>query len=42
VHVVIVTKSGHPESADARRTMIWEKQGKNWVIAHEHFSARTT
>jgi ketosteroid isomerase-like protein len=39
VHMEIVTKGGNTQSMDARWTAIWEKQGKNWVIVHEHFSA---
>jgi ketosteroid isomerase-like protein len=37
--VQLVTKEGKHEQLEARWTAIWEKQGKNWVIVHEHFSA---
>ena len=41
VRTDIVTKSGAKESFDARWTVAWEKRGKAWVIAHDHFSATT-
>jgi len=38
----VVTKAGQHEAIEARWTVIWEKQGKNWLIVHEHFSAPAT
>lgn len=35
----IVLKSGATESLDARWTVVLEKRGRDWIIAHDHFSA---
>lgn len=34
----VVTKGGLQESSVARWTVVWEKQGKDWLIVHEHVS----
>jgi ketosteroid isomerase-like protein len=32
-------KDGSSDSLDWRWTAVWEKEGKDWLIRHEHFSA---
>lgn len=39
VRADIVLKSGAQESVDARWSVVLEKRGKDWIIAHDHFSA---
>ena len=38
LHADIVTKEGAKEPLDGRWTVVWEKQGENWLIVHEHTS----
>ncbi len=37
-HAVLNKKSGAKEEADFRWTVIWEKEGTDWLIIHEHSS----
>ena len=39
VHLGITPKQGNPVSLDIRWTVLWQKQGKQWLIVHEHVSA---
>lgn len=39
VRTDILMKDGSKLSFDARWTIVWEKRGKNWIIAHDHYSA---
>jgi hemoglobin len=39
VRTEIVLKSGAKQSLDNRWTIIFEKHGRDWIIAHDHFSA---
>jgi len=39
VHNDILMKDGTRLSLYARWTIVWEKRGKNWIIAHDHYSA---
>lgn len=39
VRADIVLKSGAKQSLDTRWTMVFEKRGRNWIIAHDHYSA---
>jgi ketosteroid isomerase-like protein len=39
VHLEITPKQGSLMTLDARWTAIWQKQGKQWLIVHEHVSA---
>ncbi len=34
----VVMKDGTKQSFEARWTMVWEKRGKDWIIAHDHYS----
>ena len=37
-HAEIVGKDGSKDALDWRSTLVWEKNGKEWLIGHEHFS----
>jgi ketosteroid isomerase-like protein len=37
-HAVLNKKSGAKEETDFRWTVIWEKEGTDWLIIHEHVS----
>ena len=37
-HAVLNKKSGAKEEADFRWTVLWEKEGTDWLIIHEHVS----
>lgn len=39
VRVDIALKNGAQESVEARWTAVLEKRGRDWIIAHDHFSA---
>jgi ketosteroid isomerase-like protein len=39
VHLDIAPKQGNPMSLDVRWTALWQKQGNQWLIVHEHVSA---
>ncbi|HEY4682138.1 MAG TPA: nuclear transport factor 2 family protein [Candidatus Acidoferrales bacterium] len=39
VRTDVVLKDGTKQSFDARWTIVWQKRGKDWIIAHDHFSA---
>jgi ketosteroid isomerase-like protein len=39
VHLDITPKQGNPMSLDVRWTALWQKQGNQWLIVHEHVSA---
>lgn len=39
VHHVDVMKNGSKSEGDFRWTVIWEKNGADWLIVHEHISA---
>ncbi len=39
LHFDLTTKGGAKMPLDGRWTLIWEKQGANWLIVHEHVSA---
>jgi len=39
VHLEITPKQGNPMTLDVRWTALWQKQGKQWLIVHEHVSA---
>lgn len=39
VHHVDVMKNGNKGEGDFRWTVIWEKNGPEWLIVHEHVSA---
>ena len=36
---VVVEKNGSKSNLEWRWTAFWEKQGKDWLIAHDHLSA---
>jgi ketosteroid isomerase-like protein len=38
VHLDLVGKDDKPEPLDTRWTSIWQRQGGEWLIAHEHVS----
>lgn len=38
VRTDVVMKDGTKQSYDARWTTVWEKRGKDWIIAHDHYS----
>jgi ketosteroid isomerase-like protein len=37
-HGTLVKKSGAKEDLDFRWTVLWEKEGSDWLIIHEHIS----
>ena len=37
-HAVLTKKTGAKEEADFRWTVLWEKEGTDWLIIHEHAS----
>lgn len=39
VHLEITPKQGNAMTLDLRWTALWQKQGKQWLIVHEHVSA---
>lgn len=39
VHADIVLKSGAQQSVDTRWSVVLEKRGRDWIIAHDHYSA---
>ena len=39
VHLDITPKQGDAMSLDVRWTAVWQKEGKQWLIVHEHVSA---
>jgi len=41
VRTDLMLKSGAQQSFDARWTIVLEKRGRDWIIAHDHFSTPT-
>ena len=39
VDIALVHKDGKKETMPVRWTSIWQKDGGNWIIVHEHWSA---
>lgn len=39
LHATLTRKSGSKEDMLLRWTVLWEKQGDDWLIVHEHVSA---
>ncbi len=39
VHLDITPKQGNPMTLDVRWTVVWQKQGRQWLVVHEHVSA---
>ena len=39
VHLDITPKQGNPMALEVRWTVLWQKQGRQWLVVHEHVSA---
>ena len=42
LHLDVTTAEGKKIAEDGRVTIIWEKQGNEWLIVHEHLSISQT